>query len=82
MPKGEFYDLGMDPKRMGEATEKKHYPSFHLDVEKLPAVKGMKIGELGQAEIKFKINGSSFEVQAIKFAGSKTGEEGHENGGK
>ena len=82
MPKGEFYDLGLNPKRVGVDEDKKMYPTLHIDTERLPAIKGMKIGESGNAEIKFKINGTSLEVQAIKFTGNAGNEkEGNQNGG-
>lgn len=78
MAKDGFLDLGRDPKRIGP-DERKYYPTLPVDTD---AMKGMKVGETGDAQIKYKVNGSSIEVQAIKFLGGKAQKEDDKNGGE
>ena len=69
MPKGEFYNLGQSPKRVEAIPmeDKMRYPSiFDLGIDLYPPLKEMKLGEIGQAVIKFKIKGSGIEILAMK----------------
>ena len=73
MPKGEFYDLGRDPKKMNDVgkADKVHYPELYIsNLEKMPAFKGMKIGDgTYRAEIVFQPSMGSLKVMKIKVLG-------------
>ena len=75
MPQDNFYDLGKEPSKMNDVgrSDKVRYPCLYdVTPENFPPLKDMKLGDTGEALMRFKIatSGGGIEVQEIKWIGS------------
>ena len=73
MPEGKFYNLGKKPTKMNDMgrEDKIRYPNvYDVSVDKFPPLKDMKLGDMGEAVIHFKINGGGLDIHEMKFLGS------------
>lgn len=73
MSADQFYNLGKDPVRIEAAPaieDKTRYPCLYdIGVREFPPLKDMKLGDTGEAIIRFKIQGSGIEIHEIKSVG-------------
>lgn len=67
----EFIDLKRDSKRV-DSPEAPSYPCLYLDDKTV--MNGMKIGEEGEARIKYMVSTSGLEIRGIQFDGMKKGD--------
>ena len=73
MPTDNFFELGRDPARMNDMgrEDKIQYPcAYDINPENFPPLKDMKMGDTGEALIRFKPKGDGIEIQSIKWIGS------------
>jgi hypothetical protein len=75
MAASKSYDLGRDPKKMNDMgnPDKVSYPHLcNVGVEEFPPLADMKLGDVGEAKVKFCIDGDGLEIQEIQFLGSSS----------
>ena len=74
MNMGEYCDLGEAPKQLNHINreDKITYPSLNVDSEKFPFLNEMKLGETGEAVIKFRINSKYGGVEVLAIKGLKS----------
>ena len=68
-----YHDLGRDPKKMNDMgyPDKITYPRvYDVNPDNFPPLKDMKLGDTGEALIRFNIRGGGIEVHSIKWVGS------------
>ena len=73
MPQDNFFELGQEPAKMNDMgrEDKIQYPcAYGITVDEFPPMKDMKLGDTGEALIRFKPKGDGIEIISIKWVGS------------
>lgn len=68
-----FYDLGQQPSKLNDVgrEDKISYPCLYdIGPEEFPPLAYMRLGDTGEAAIKFKIKGGGIEIISIKMNGA------------
>lgn len=68
-----FVDLGKEPSKVNDIgrEDKIQYPcAYGIGVDEFPAMKDMKLGDTGEAVIRFRPQGDGIEIIGIKWLGT------------
>ena len=75
MSEDQVYDLGQDPKRLNDMgrEDKMQYPcAYDINPENFPPMKSMRLGDVGEAVIHFKVKGGGIEIRDIQLVSSES----------
>jgi hypothetical protein len=65
----EYFDLGENPKRINDVgyADKMIYPTLHIsDLDDVPGICEMRLKDVGEAKIRFRIDDGCLKVIGIK----------------
>ena len=68
-----FVDLGKEPAKMNDVgrEDKIHYPcAYGIGIDEFPAMRDRKVGDTGEALIRFRPQGDGIEILGIKWVGT------------
>lgn len=69
----DFVDLGKEPSKVNDIgrEDKISYPcAYGIGIDQFPAMKDMKLGDTGEAVIRFRPQGDGIEILGIKWIGT------------